>query len=255
MLANRDFQPAWLLHSQPYGETSALAWFLTLEEGRINALVKGVRSNKSRYRALLQAFTPLQARFSGTTELHNLIGLESTTAPPNYQGASLICGLYANELLARLLLPKQACPQVFKDYSLLLQLLPNNQQREPALRRFEFSLLEFLGHPLVFHDLHGQALQPELLYSWVAQAGFKALINANNRPATPKHNSIYGHQLLAIQQDDWRCLGTLSAAKQLSRQLLAPLLGSKPLRSRQLFLSWQRHQNLRSNTNQPMHED
>lgn len=227
-----DFQPAWLLHSRPYRETSALAWLLTLEDGRLNAVVRGVRTRKSRYRALLQPFTPLLIRVSGQHELKNLIGLEATSAPHWLQGEALVCGIYANELLSRLLLTSQACPTLFRDYSLLLQLLSNNEQREPALRRFELSLLEHLGYPLVFTDTQGNPLVEDDLYRWLPEQGFLAVQGI----AEPNSSTYTGASLLAIADDDWREKLTRQTAKALTRQLISPLLGNKPLLSRQLFL-------------------
>lgn len=227
-----DFQPAWLLHSRPYRETSALAWLLTLEDGRLNAVVRGVRTKKSRYRALLQPFTPLMIRVSGNHDLKTLIGLEATAAPHWLQGEALVCGLYANELLSRLLLTSQACPVLFRDYSLLLQLLNDKQQREPALRRFELSLLEHLGFPLVFTDTQGQTLSANTCYRWLPEQGFLAV----NALAEPSQNIYSGASLLAIADDAWQEQLTRQTAKSLTRLLLNPLLGSKPLQSRQLFI-------------------
>lgn len=232
MSSTGDFQPAWLLHSRPYLETSALAWLLTLDDGRLNAVVRGVRTKKSRYRALLQPFTPLQVRVKGHQELKTLVGLEATSAPHWLQGEALICGLYANELLSRLLLTGQACPTLFRDYSLLLQLLNNSEQREPALRRFELSLLDHLGYPLVFTDTQGNSLVKEGLYRWLPEQGFLAIQGI----AEPNRSIYSGTYLLAIANDDWREKLTRQIAKHLTRQQLKPLLGSKPLHSRKLFL-------------------
>lgn len=232
MASASEFQPAWLLHSRPYLETSALAWLLTLEDGRLNAVVRGVRTKKSRYRALLQPFTPLLVRVEGHQELKKLAGLEATSAPHWLVGEALICGLYANELLSRLLLAGQACPALFRDYSLLLQLLNNPEQREPALRRFELSLLEHLGYPLIFTDTQGNLLAQEGLYRWLPEQGFLAIQGV----VEPNTSIFSGANLLAIADDDWRDKLTRQIAKHLTRQLLKPLLGSKPLQSRQLFL-------------------
>lgn len=227
-----DYQPAWLLHSRPYRETSALAWLLTLENGRLNAVVRGVRTKKSRYRALLQPFTPLMVRISGQQDLKTLIGLEATSAPHWLQGEALVCGLYANELLSRLLLVDQACPLLFRDYSLLLELLNNNDQREPALRRFELSLLEHLGCPVVFTDTQGNPLVEQGLYSWLPEQGFLPVSGYLQSSST----IFAGRSLLALAADDWREKLTRQTAKALTRQLLTPLLGPKPLQTRQLFL-------------------
>ena len=227
-----DYQPAWLLHSRPYRETSSLAWLLTLEDGRINAVVRGMRTKKSRYRPLLQPFTPLLVRVNGKQDLKTLVGLEATSAPHWLNGEALVCGLYANELLSRLLLTGQACPVLFRDYSLLLQLLGNADQREPALRRFELSLLDHLGCPLILTDNLGEPLLPERLYHWLPEQGFLSIKGV----AEPNSKTYAGASLLAIADDDWQLKLTRQTAKALTRQLLAPLLGTKPLLSRQLFL-------------------
>jgi len=228
-----DYQPAWLLHARPYRETSSLAWLLTLEEGRVDAVVRGVRSRKSRYRALLQPFTPLQVRLKGHQELKTLIGLESTSAPHWFQGEALVCGLYANEVISRLLLAGQPCQTVFRDYSLLLNLLADAEQREPALRRLELSLLEALGYAPSWQAVTGESLLPDWYYAYQFGQGFVPQVV---QPHLSDHQALYsGEQLLAIAEDNWQNPATRQTAKRLTRQLLQPLLGSKPLQSRQLF--------------------
>ncbi|WP_404419872.1 DNA repair protein RecO [Marinospirillum sp.] len=228
-----DYQLAWLLHARPYRETSSLAWLLTLEEGRVDAVVRGVRSRKSRYRALLQPFTPLQVRLKGHHELKTLVGLESTSAPHWFQGEALVCGLYANELISRLLLAGQPCQTLFRDYSLLLNLLADTQQREPALRRLELSLLEALGYAPSWQAVTGESLLPGWYYAYQFGQGFVPRPPGNHPEAS---TALYaGEQLLAIAADDWQNPATRKTAKRLTRQLLQPLLGNKPLQSRQLF--------------------
>jgi DNA repair protein RecO (recombination protein O) len=206
---------------------------LTLEDGRVDAVVRGVRSRKSRYRALLQPFTPLQVRLKGHHELKTLVGLESTSAPHWFQGEALVCGLYANELISRLLLAGQPAQMLFRDYSLLLNLLADAEQREPALRRLELSLLEALGYAPSWQAVTGESLLPDWYYAYQFGQGFvprHAVSHPDARAA------LYGgEQLLAIAEDNWQNPATRKTAKRLTRQLLQPLLGNKPLQSRQLF--------------------
>ncbi len=49
-----DAQAAYVLHSRPYRDTSALVDFFTLEHGKVSAVVKGARNPKSKFRAVLQ---------------------------------------------------------------------------------------------------------------------------------------------------------------------------------------------------------
>ncbi len=230
------FQPAWLLHARPYRETSALAWLLTLDEGRTDVVVRGVRSQKSRYRALLQPFTPLQVSLRPGQGLRTLVGLESTAAPAWLQGEALVCGWYANELLGRLLPQGAPCQRVFRDYSLLINLLSDAEQREPALRRFELSVLDLLGAAPVWQDQMGLPLSESQAYVWQAERGFCPIVDAG------QPNVLLGAALLAMAQDDWRSEATRQTAKRLTRMLLSPLLGERPLHSRQLWASLSQQQ-------------
>jgi DNA repair protein RecO (recombination protein O) len=41
-------EPAYLLHARPYRNTSVLADFFTLQHGRVNGVVRGVRGANSK---------------------------------------------------------------------------------------------------------------------------------------------------------------------------------------------------------------
>ncbi|WP_416886244.1 DNA repair protein RecO [Marinospirillum sp.] len=223
---------AWLLHQRPYRETSALAWFLTLDQGRLDLVVRGVRSRQSRYRALLQPFTPLNVSWRGRGQLKNLQLLESSGSPLWFHGEPLVCALYANELLSRLLPAELPCPAVFREYSLLLYLLKDAEQREPALRRLELALLAFLDQELPQTDLYGQPLVAEAHYAWAHDRGWQPV---HAESASLSQLVLDGASLLAMLGDDWRALATRHAAKKWTRWRLQPLLGSRPLQSRALF--------------------
>src|SRR5690606_33251897 len=95
-------QPAYLLHSRPYRDTSALLDFLTRDFGRISAVARGVRRPNSTTRGLLQPFTPVQASFSGRGELKTLSQVELLRDPIVLRGERLFSALYINELIVRL---------------------------------------------------------------------------------------------------------------------------------------------------------
>lgn len=246
---------AWLIHSRPYRETSSLAWFFCLEQGRVNALAKGWRNRKPKDRALLQPFVPLLVRFGGKGDLKNLLHLEATSPPKALSGKASVCGLYANELLARLMPEGQPSAALFKSYSLLLELLNQPDQLEPALRNFEFSLLAYLDQPFVYRDTEGELLEVDAYYTWQPTLGFSlakqqiteqlAENAASYQPEaspltaqslnTSREPMFHGARLLDIQADTWHHPETRKTAKLLTRLALHYHLGNKPLETRKLM--------------------
>lgn len=238
LTTNQQLDAAWLIHARPYRETSYLAWFFCLEKGRVNALAKGWRNKKAHQKALLQPFTPLMLNFSGKGQLKYLSHLEATSPPKPLAGKALVCGLYANELLARLLPEGQPSQELFTSYSLLLELLNQPEHLEPALRNFELSLLAYLDQPLVFSDEQGEPLVEEAWYNWQPTTGFSLLASSltpNQEQSTNQQPKFKGADLLAIQADKWHNLTTRKTAKLLTRLALYYHLGNKPLETRKLM--------------------
>ena len=79
----------FLLHKRSYRETSYLTDLFTLELGKVSAVARGVRGNKSDKKSLLQSFQPLFLSVSGKHELRNLNQLESAGAMLNLVGHQL----------------------------------------------------------------------------------------------------------------------------------------------------------------------
>ena len=74
-----NLQPAYIIHSRPYRDSSALLDVFTAEYGRIGVVARGMRrqSRRGSSAALLQPFIPLLLSFSGRTELKTLVAAES----------------------------------------------------------------------------------------------------------------------------------------------------------------------------------
>src|SRR5690349_8350795 len=58
-------QPAFVLHSYPYKETSLIVDVFTRDHGRIALVAKGAKRPHSKLRGVLQTFQPLSIGFSG----------------------------------------------------------------------------------------------------------------------------------------------------------------------------------------------
>ncbi|BFM16782.1 DNA repair protein RecO [Maricurvus nonylphenolicus] len=232
-----ELQPAYILHTRPFRDTSLIIDCFSRDYGRVSLLAKGARSAKSRQRQLLQPFTPLLLSWQGKGDLKTLVGVETEGQGLFLQGKVLFSGLYINEVLVRLLPQMDAHPDILFLYQQVLARLEQVNQGEtdllePSLRQFEFSLLEALGYGIDFHsDCQGQPLQPEGWYQLYPERGFLSV------QPNPDEVSFQGACLKAIGEGDFSSLVNLRTAKQLARVALKPYLGSKPLQSRMLFAS------------------
>ena len=136
---------AYVLHSRPYRDTSLLVDFFTLEQGKVSAVAKGARRPNSKLRSSIQPFVPLQITWGGRQELKSLINAEPVAPTMLLQGNALLCGLYVNELLDRLMLPFDPHPQLYVYYQYVLNELLSGEDIEGGLRTFEHRLLAELG--------------------------------------------------------------------------------------------------------------
>ncbi|WP_210396711.1 DNA repair protein RecO [Motiliproteus sediminis] len=223
-------QNAYLLHSRPYRETSALIDLLTPEFGRVRGVLKGVRQPRSRKRELLRSFQPLSVSWRGRGELKTIQDGEGVGLAHPLAGRSLWCGLYLNELLVRLLPADEPYPRVFALYRFSLEQLGDLETEEAVLRMFEVRLLEELGFGVSFtHDLAGMPIDPAQQYCFDPAAGFNPL------PAGDATGAIPGAVIMAVGGDDYADPQVRRVAKGLMRRALAVHLGGRPLRSRSLF--------------------
>ena len=218
-------QPAFVLHSRAYRETSALVDFLT-PQGRLRAVLRSARGKAG---TLARPFVPLEVEFRGRGELKNVGRMESAGVASWLVGEALFSGLYLNELLIRLLPAEDPHPGVFDHYTATLQALAQGRALEPLLRSFEWRLLDDLGYGFALDsDLNGDPLDPAGMYRLQVDAGLE-------RVYLLQPGLFQGTELLAMADADWSTPGALSAAKRLMRQALAVHLGGRPLVSRELF--------------------
>ncbi|UAW97710.1 DNA repair protein RecO [Halopseudomonas nanhaiensis] len=225
----RPLSPAYVLHSRPYRDTSALVDLLTLHEGMQRVVWRGARG--SRKSSGPQPFVPMMVALAGRGELKTLASAETAGSYVLLQGNQLFSGLYLNELMVRLLRQADPQPLLFAAYQSALEALGGSAAVEPVLRRFEWQLLDVLGYGFSLTvDAMGQPIEPQARYVWQADQGLL-------RIEMPPGAGFSGTALLNVAADDWDDPATLRTAKLLMRQALSVHLGDKPLMSRQLFSS------------------
>jgi DNA repair protein RecO (recombination protein O) len=144
----QEAQPAFILHTYPYRETSLVAEAFTRNFGRLPLLAKGAKRPHSALRGLLRPFQPLQLSWGGKSELRVLHKAEWQGGLAPLQGTSLICGFYLNELLMRLLHRNDPHEQLFVYYQDSLAALSTSMDYMAILRDFEQRLLQELGYAL-----------------------------------------------------------------------------------------------------------
>lgn len=233
MLTRIELQPARVLHTRPYRDTSLLVDWLTRDYGRVRTLARNARGLTSRFKGILQPFIPFLISWSGKTELVNLQQAELAGTPNLLVGEALLSGLYLNELLLRLLAIADPHPQLYEAYQNTLQQLQQTVNLELTLRLFEKQLLQELGYGLALDKdtLSGEAIEAQGWYLFDPRQGLSRTLRSQH------HSAFHGKHLLALHRGKLQDQEDLQAAKRLMRLLLAPLLGDKPLRSRELFFS------------------
>ncbi len=227
-----SLEQAYVLHRRPYRETSFLLELFSEEQGRFSVVARGVRKVHSKTAGLLQAFVPLRISCAGKGELLTLTAVEANGAAAQLQGDCLFAGFYLNELLLCLLQKWDAHPHLYGLYHETLRALQISPLEQKTLRRFESGLLAELGYgllPKTEISLHN-TFSSDKYYRFTPDAGF-VLCDGGSTLA----NVFAGKSLLAIAKEDWY-EESLRDAKRLTRLVLAPLLGSRPLHSRRLFI-------------------
>ena len=229
-------QPGFVLHQNPYSETSLVLEIFTPEHGRIGLLAKGARRPGNRSRAFLKPFQPLLLGWSGRGELPVLTGAEPQEASHTLEGQALYCGFYLNELLVRLLHRHDPHPGLYRAYQECLVNLCAGARHDATLRIFEKRLLQEVGYGLVLdHDIGDNSpVSPDALYDYVFDRGPVRLHSELN--IRVQGVRLRGTTLLALAREELDEPVALREAKALMRTALARHLGDRPLTSRELFL-------------------
>ena len=219
-------EPAFVLHSRPYRDTSLLVELLTAQYGRLTVIARGARSSRSH---ILTLFSPLLVSFSGKTDLQTLQQVESNGLSYKLSGDILFSGFYLNELLMRLLHRHESHPNVYNLYQQTLNTLSCSEKPEFALRLFEKYLLADIGFGLQLdRTVNNEIVLEKEKYIFEFGTGLK------KAKYEDLHN-FSGKSLLALQSGVLNTPEVLKDTKRLLRSVFAILLGNKPLKSRELF--------------------
>lgn len=224
---------AYVLHSRPYTDSRIIIEFFTEQHGRIAGLFR-LPSKKRHFKP--QPFTCYTIHWRWGSELKTILVLDAIAAAIPLIGKASYCGLYLNELILRLLRKEDAYPVTFDAYTAALTCLSRAAELDVPLRQFELTLLVELGYGIDFsYDSMGAAIigGRAHAYSFSPGEGFVRIAFSGEHLAT--RNVYDGAVLNQIAEQNFESSEVKQAAKQICRICLAPLLGNKPLKSRELF--------------------
>lgn len=224
-------EPAFVLHTRPWRESSLLVEVLSAEHGRLGLVARGVHGPK---RHLLRAaLQPLQfIRFDAVQrgELATLSSAEALDAAPRLVGDAMLAGFYLNELTLRLAPRGDPQPDLFEAYRSARQRLGSTDSLAWTLRRYERDLLEAIGFAFDWSlDSEGVPIDPAARYRLDPESGPRRLML--DRGHGDRSSAATGRALLALAADALPVEDDLASLRRPMRGVLAFHLGPRGLKS------------------------
>jgi DNA repair protein RecO (recombination protein O) len=229
-------QPAFVLHSYPYRETSLIIDVLSRDHGRLALVAKGAKRPHSALRGVLQTFQPLALSWSGKSEVRTLTGAEWVGGMLPLAGDALLCGFYVNELLVKFCAREDPHPQLFHHYVVTMTRLAHDEPPVQVLRSFERVLLRETGYAMSLdRTVARKAVVAEGRYVFDPERGVREA--SDEWPV--QWPVVSGQTLLDMEKDDYHRAQTVAQSKTLMRFLLNTYLGGTPLATRQILIDLQ----------------
>ena len=239
-----EAEPAFVLHSYPFRETSLIIEAFTRNNGRVALVARGARRPRSVLRGVLLAFQPLLLSWGGKSELRTLHKAEWQGGLPQLQGRGLLCGFYLNELMLKLTARDDAHETLFETYYATLGALSNGGDHAATLRAFERQLLKEAGYALTLEldVVTGEAIRADATYRYLTERGPVCVSHgASHSGRGDRENGLElsGQTLLDMACDNYLNPITLQQSKALMRMLINHCLGNQVLNTRQLLKDMQ----------------
>lgn len=245
-------QPAYVLHSHDWSESSLVLELFTRQHGRVAVVAKGAKRPYSQLRSVLLPFQALLVQTSHKRgddgpEVGTLRTAEWAGGPAMLRGSALLAGFYLNELLLKGLLRHDPHPVLYDLYAATLPALQADDEvhAQAALRAFELRLLRELGAlPALDRITQTQAqLLGHERYRLQPDIGLQP-DDEDSRPLSPSgatwtalETALAADDLAALQQATRPALAGLRIQV---RALLHQHMGTDRLRTRALMIDAQK---------------
>ena len=222
----------FLLHKRRFKESSLLVELLTLENGRVTAIVKGALRAKSRLGMALEHLIRLRMETVGKSRLPILTRAEAIENFPRLSGIDSFSLLYANELIIKSFAQDDPIPDIYREYIKLLNALTKKKSSESALRYFELTLLKTMGvKPLLDHTTDTNLpISPTETYYFDPYNGI-----SEDRWPSPSCLEVKGQTLTLLERESELIDQPAKEAKLLMRMLIQHHLEGRTLNARKLL--------------------
>lgn len=241
-------QPAYILHTSPYQNTSLLVDAFTAEFGRVRFVAKGAKRLKSSFAGKLEVFTPLLLSWSGRGDLYTLTDADFANFQQRtflngqlqLRGSALLSSYYLNELILRFITLEDPHTELFYYYVDTLDKLLLKKNIESVLRIFEKHLLQESGYSLILtHDAQSgeEIVNDKMYYYALSEVEGPVMAQSDLAKSTLESMYVSGQTLLELDRGIFSGKETLKQAKILMRSIISKHLGDEPLKTRKLFQS------------------
>jgi DNA repair protein RecO (recombination protein O) len=233
MLKTITLEPAFVIHTQSFSESSVIAVLFTRHFGKISVIAKGAQRPKSKFKLIKTPATLFSISSRGKTDLQTLINCEITEyfdpSPSSYNFL-----VYLNELLTKMLGREDAHVEVFDQYLSICRSLNNSDRKEieANIRLFEVILLREAGYGLDFKsEAHSEEIiKEDSTYKFDPMSGFLPL---KDQLENRQDDHFKGKDIINFSRGDLSSSSTRKASKKIMRQALDFHLGAKKIKIRE----------------------
>ena len=222
-----ELEPAYILHTRAYRETSLLVYALTRQYGVMHMVSRGARKKGTQ----LQPFMKMYLSWTGRGELVSLNKFEIEQSSYKRDFYTHVQCFYLHELILSLIPKMSPEPDLFLLYEETLASITKCPLKEAILRKYELRILAISGHPLQlqFDHSNDKPVEDDLQYRYEPGLG---PVQCNTRYAD--WNIVSGHLLRCLDNHEFH-EDILPQAKKFLRGLIKYHLQGKPLMTRQLL--------------------
>ena len=229
-----ELEPAYILHTRPYRETSMLVYALTEQHGLVHMVAKGVRKKNINN---CQPFTKMFLSWSGKNDLVSLNKVEHERSSYTNNFRAQVQCFYMHELIIKLIPNMSPAPELFLLYEHSLEAMIHNPMDESVLRKFELQLLSIMGHPLQleFDYINDEQIVANSMYRYDPDLGPTQVVSISGEfDNTGSWNIATGELLQQLGKKEFS-QNNLSQAKKFLRGIMRHYLQGKPLMARNLL--------------------